>query len=491
MKKRYLTTFALVTTMAVGSVFGAFASDSPATDKGDTEIESTTVPSPGTDKGDTEVESPSDSEVESPSDSEAGSEVEEAEEITADDWWVAWSKSYEIADGYTTEFKLTVKGGDAFYQNVCAVFTNSEISGTVAPATEAGASYTEYAVVRGDNYGRGSTTNLTFEGGIADLGADDFIATMKDCSLNVKISRSGNDIVMVTKATGANGKEYTRTAKFSDDLAENVYVFFVPDTATITVSYVGKTEYEPAEDPTTSKIEDPTTVKNPSPSTGDNKGEDNKGGENPTSGEEPTVADPITNTTAQTISEEEIAAIATEAAVEATGAAKDAKLEVAKAAEKEVSAVLEVAKTLDRLKGKDVFVLDLKLLKDGQAIQPGEKIKVTLPLFDDLKEAKFVSVHRLSDDGKTLTFLGSVEVKDGKFTFETDHFSTYVFAAAEKAEAAEDETIASTETEATTGTDAKTDEGKKTGDAAPIVPIVVLAAVAVGAVVFVSSKKRA
>lgn len=158
-------------------------------------------------------------------------------------WWTAWSESYEIADGATVEFDIDVKGGDTVWNNVAAVFTNSKITGTQAPADEAGASYKEYAVVRGDNWGWGGGDNkssagsdITYEGGIADLGDADFIATMKDCHLDITITRSGNDITMVTKGTGTNGKTFTRTAKFTDDLSAGVNVFFVPDTSTITVA---------------------------------------------------------------------------------------------------------------------------------------------------------------------------------------------------------------------------------------------------------------
>lgn len=190
-------------------------------------------------------------------------------------WWTAWSESYEIADGATLEFDIDVKGGDAVWNNVAAVFTNSKISGTQAPADEAGASYKEYAVVRGDNWGWGGGDNkssagsdITYEGGIADLGDTDFIATMKDCHLDITITRNGNDITMVTKGTGTNGKTFTRTAKFTDDLSAGVNVFFVPDTSTITVSKAD------AAAPVDDKKDDTTTPTTTAPT--DGKGNDDK-----------------------------------------------------------------------------------------------------------------------------------------------------------------------------------------------------------------------
>ena len=160
-------------------------------------------------------------------------------------WWAQWTEGYELADGATLEFDVTVKGGDAVWNNVAAVFANAKTTGTKAPADEVGNSYKEYAVVRGDNWGWGGGDNksvdgsdITYEGGIADeaLGGDaGFIAMMKDAKLAVTITRSGNDVTYTYKATGANGSATTRTAKFSANMGDGCYVFFVPDTSTVTV----------------------------------------------------------------------------------------------------------------------------------------------------------------------------------------------------------------------------------------------------------------
>ena len=37
-------------------------------------------------------------------------------------WWTQWTEGYELADGATLEFDVTVKGGDAVWNNVAAVF---------------------------------------------------------------------------------------------------------------------------------------------------------------------------------------------------------------------------------------------------------------------------------------------------------------------------------------------------------------------------------
>lgn len=158
-------------------------------------------------------------------------------------WWTAWTESYELTD--TLEFDIDVKGGDAVWNNVAAVFTNAKITGNQLPADEVGESYKEYAVIRGDNWGWGGGNNMsidgtpiTYEGGVAELGDIDFIATMKDCHIDATITRNGNDITMVYQGTGANGKTFTRTAKFSADVSAGCYVFFVPDSAEVTVTPV-------------------------------------------------------------------------------------------------------------------------------------------------------------------------------------------------------------------------------------------------------------
>ncbi len=158
-------------------------------------------------------------------------------------WWTSWTEGYELKD--KLEFNVDVKGGDAVWNNFATVFVNAKTTGTQAPADEVGASYKEYAVVRGDNWGWGGGdnktvdgTDITYEGGLADLGDADFIATMKDCKVNLVITKNGNDVTMVSNITGANGKTATRTAKFTVDMSAGAYVFLVPDTAEITVTPV-------------------------------------------------------------------------------------------------------------------------------------------------------------------------------------------------------------------------------------------------------------
>ncbi len=396
-------------------------------------------------------------------------------------WWTAWTEGYEIADGATVEFDIDVKGGDSVWNNVAAVFVNSKTTGTQAPADEVGTDYKEYAVIRGDNWGWGGGDNkslsggdITYEGGIADLGDADFIATMKDCHIDATITRSGKDITMVYNGTGANGMTFTRTVKFSEDMSAGAYVFFVSDTSEVTVTKVESGA--PAEDTTTAAENESTTVpssngKDPEvePTTvPSSNGKDPEA--EPTTGEENTSA-PATEDEAGVVSAEVVAEIAKSAVVE--GAPEGAKLEVnAIAADSEEYSLAKKFVT-DELKAKAWAVLDLKLVDaENAVIQPDGKVKITLPVFENIKDAKYVAVYRL-DDSK-FTHLSTSEVKDGKFTFETDHFSTYLFASVDNP--ATDSTVDGSET--------------TTGDTAPIAGMMVAALAAVGAVVLVSAKKK-
>lgn len=66
---------------------------------------------------------------------------------------------------------------------------------------------------------------------------------------------------------------------------------------------------------------------------------------------------------------------------------------------------------------------DVKLLKDGEAIQPSGKMKVSIPLTEKMKAMTDLKVVYI-DDASNVTVIPS-EMKDGFMTFVTDHFSYY------------------------------------------------------------------
>ena len=82
--------------------------------------------------------------------------------------------------------------------------------------------------------------------------------------------------------------------------------------------------------------------------------------------------------------------------------------------------------------------LDITLVKNNttEAVQPGAAVEITIAVMDSLKSAKAVEIFRV--DGDKLTSVGKADVVDGKITFSTDHFSTYVFAEAKSATVTDD-----------------------------------------------------
>ncbi len=123
------------------------------------------------------------------------------------------------------------------------------------------------------------------------------------------------------------------------------------------------------------------------------------------------------------------------------------------------------------------MAVDLKLVKEGATVQPDGKMKITLPVANTMMGAKYIEIFRMDDTTKEFTSLGVVAVKDGKFTMETDHFSTYVFAAAD----APTETTTETTTVATS---------VETGDTSPIAVTVLFAVLGLVCFVITFSKKE-
>lgn len=149
--------------------------------------------------------------------------------------------------------------------------------------------------------------------------------------------------------------------------------------------------------------------------------------------------------------------------------------------------VVEAAIASGQIKGTKhvTFNLSMSGFVNGSAT-----VKVTLPLFDEIAGAKYVETFRV--DGNKVTSLGVSAVVEGKFTFSTDHFSTYVFVAKEDAG-----TNTDSGKDSNTGSDSsteKTDTTEKTpdtGDTAPVALLFSVAAVALLGIVCVSKKKRA
>lgn len=73
-------------------------------------------------------------------------------------------------------------------------------------------------------------------------------------------------------------------------------------------------------------------------------------------------------------------------------------------------------------KTKTVYVFEVSVLKDGVKVQPNGKVKVTIPVSEDLTD---YDVLHIKGDGSIERL--SITYKNGKAIFETDSFSKFVF----------------------------------------------------------------
>lgn len=145
-----------------------------------------------------------------------------------------------------------------------------------------------------------------------------------------------------------------------------------------------------------------------------------------------------------------------------------------------VQETFDEVKTLvqDTFQDKIYQMVDIKLVdENGAAVQPeeGKKVSITIKLPEVLKAAKKIAVSRYDEVTKKLVQISTVDATDGKITFATDHFSTYVFA---------DATPASEDAPVVTPPVVTPD---KTADMAPIAMVVLVALLAAAVVVL---KKR-
>ena len=146
------------------------------------------------------------------------------------------------------------------------------------------------------------------------------------------------------------------------------------------------------------------------------------------------------------------------------------------------------------LKGKAAVVLEINIKKDGEVLDLGNgNYKVSLPLTDNLKEAKAILVYRQEADNTWKQIGGKCTPQDGKFSFETDHFSTYMFVAAEADTPSSEASSAASEAATTASETSSTADGKndsaKTGDVSTL-PLFVCMGFGLAAIGVVCFKKR-
>ena len=143
--------------------------------------------------------------------------------------------------------------------------------------------------------------------------------------------------------------------------------------------------------------------------------------------------------------------------------------------------VVDLIKNTEKIKDKNsVAIADLSLINTEGIIvkqQLNRKIKITLELFENIKNAKWVETFRYNETTKTFDSLGISEVINGKFTFETDHFTPYIFAS-----------VDSPSTNNNNNSTNNNGSNVKTGDSAPIVGFVILSATGLVGLVYTRKK---
>lgn len=459
-----------------------------------------------------------------------------AEDIDCTGWWAAHSAGVEITtEGVEIDFhSQTYDTAEVNWDTPDYVVyaADSEFEGGAGISDTAG--YTEYFVMRSDNYGWKGAANTHDMEALAAAGvsvestgvpANDtewaawLAANKEGVDCKIKATKTADDKVVVEFTN--NG--LTSTATITVDAEKTIYLTVTGELCKVTNLTTKAIENEdPSEEQPTSKdspqggdVETPTPKpdETPSPNPGeqDTSKDDNKPGE-----DETTVPSPnggSEEAVKATVVTAEVAKAVAEAAKVTTADGKVLDVVLTATPVEDTTAVaglIAADKALEAAKVKAFAVLDLELkIGDKKVTYLDNKVNVTVPMdkiFTDIKADETVAVYRVDKD-MAFSFLGTAKVAaDKTITFATDHFTQYVFAVVDDAEALKDVKIVEykdVDPEAKPDTvvanipvkaNASVDnpDQNKTGDTTPVMPLVILAVVALGGVVaVVASKKRA
>ena len=294
-------------------------------------------------------------------------------------------------------------------------------------------------------------------------------AVMTDADVTVNVKRTGNVLdVQYDMKDASNAYQFNTVVTVNEDLPETLNMHLTGEKVSLKdIKFTDNTK----------KGEDVST---------DDTKKDDTTKETTTKKEESTTKKEESTTAATSVKTEATAtdAAKSSATVTGTNVPTGATVTVNTVTDKDTLAKVDkaVKDTLSSKVGK-YAVLDINMTDAaGTKIQPlnNGNVLVTIDVPSTLDANKGLVVYRMEDNG-TLTEL-KTSVENGKVSFETNHFSTYIVA--EKAAVAEETTTAAAAKETTT---AKTNS-PKTGDAAPVAALMVVALGACGAVI--ASKKK-
>ena len=304
-------------------------------------------------------------------------------------------------------------------------------------------------------------------------------AVMTDADVTVNVKRTGNVLdVQYDMKDASNAYQFNTVVTVNEDLPETLNMHLTGEKVSLKdIKFTDNTKK--GEDVSTDDTKKDDTTEATTK-------KDDAAKETTTKKEESTTKKEESTTAATSVKAEATATDAAKAGATVTGTnvPTGATVTVNTVTDKDTLAKVDkaVKDTLSSKVGK-YAVLDITMTDAaGAKIQPlnNGNVLVTIDVPSTLDANKGLVVYRMEDNG-TLTEL-KTSVENGKVSFETNHFSTYIVA--EKAAVAEETTTAAAAKETTT---AKTNS-PKTGDAAPVAALMVVALGACGAVI--ASKKK-
>lgn len=78
--------------------------------------------------------------------------------------------------------------------------------------------------------------------------------------------------------------------------------------------------------------------------------------------------------------------------------------------------------------GKSETIYDLSMYNaTGEMIQPGTKVKITMPVPEGMENAKWIKVYRIDENGKRIELESTYSAQHKTITFVTDHFCMFAF----------------------------------------------------------------
>ena len=153
-------------------------------------------------------------------------------------WWTAFSSYYKYTGDFKKTFEIKVDGGVSNWQSFVTAITTTERDAE---------GYSEYAVVRPDNWGWGGGDNKSKAGNDIvytksfesfDTLDPSFAATANAGVITLTIERVGNTVTFTYDIAGDNVAKLQTTAAVTDEFADELVFFFCADGSYCTINSV-------------------------------------------------------------------------------------------------------------------------------------------------------------------------------------------------------------------------------------------------------------